>query len=102
MADSTAGGQNLSPRRVTGAMLLNAFPALARRFRPVPRSHFATLDEETRVVACPCTRRPVLAHGELVSCERARQWAPSRAALEPCPRTFIATNRAVLVTGGKG
>jgi hypothetical protein len=102
MADSTAGGQNLSPRRVTGAMLLNAFPALARRFKPVPRSHFATLDENERVVACPCHRRPVLSCGELRSCEEARQWAPHHAALGPCGRTFIATNRAVLVTGGKG
>lgn len=99
--NSTASGA-VGPRRITGALLLNAFPALARQFKPVPASHFATVDEDTRVVACPCRRRPVLALGELRSCEEARQWAPSHAVRERCSRTFIATNRSVLVTGGKG
>lgn len=105
MAEDTYSGgrghQNLESRRVTGAMLLNAFPALARRFGPVPQSHFATLGEDARVVACPCGRRPVLSLGELRGCEGARQWVPDHAARGRCARTFIATNRGVLVTGGR-
>lgn len=87
------------PRPFTGALALLAVPGLARQFAPIPARYFATVDEATRVVHCPCGRRPTLGLGELRSCEHARQWVPDHAPRGGCSRTFIATNRAVLVTG---
>lgn len=97
--DDVTGLADDGLRPLTAALLINSFPALARQFKPIPRGYFATLSEYERVVACPCSRRPVLGLGELKSCEHARLWVPVRGDVAPCPRTYIATNRSVLVTG---
>jgi hypothetical protein len=75
-------------------LLLTAIPGLAQRFKPVPQGYMRHLGGNQAMVACVCGRRPILDRGELVHCEKARSWVPTRTA---CGRHFIYANRAVLV-----
>lgn len=94
------GEVDVEPLRVRAAGLLMAVPGLAQQFVPVPGAYHGHLGDGARIVICPCGRRPVIGRGELRGCERAREWVPTLT-YEVCPRTFVGTNRGVLVFGGK-
>lgn len=78
---------NHAPRRLRLVTFLEAVPALAAQFRPVPEEYVTvTMEARQATVKCPCGEAPTIAFEDGEKCS--------------CDRFFLASNGRVFVMGG--
>jgi hypothetical protein len=82
-----------NPDAQRGAAWVLQVPGLVNRFQRIPRTH-TLQDGEDVVLPCRCGRRVLIREGELVQCEWARAWIPTRAG---CSRVFLRARRSAFV-----